>query len=392
MSDTGSEEPHRRVLAVEPVIRRVICARVPDAGSAEDLIQDTVARLLQARSELSDGALIGYAVASARNSVVSHQRRQRLRERLEPKVVEPDMPVDPEAALIADEEQQAIRDALQALDLNERRWLLAHDMDQIPIADLADQAGVTPGALAARLARARAKLRVEYFLALRRVHLPTIQCKPVLLALSAGDRRRQESLGAGRHLVSCTPCAAISRPLVSRQRGLAALWPFPALELARRAAQGIRARPARSAAGGAVAAGVVAAAVLVTGAGDRRPPPVCEPSVQVSGRAVSLSDGGALAAMANSAIEAPALIVEAVPANEGFWAGCGGSRLWVQLGGQNESPFSIRPGQRVTLQAVIEVNPPGFTVGVGLSVQEGAAELNRQGFHLRARYDQVRLI
>ncbi|HSH59813.1 MAG TPA: hypothetical protein VK988_09280, partial [Acidimicrobiales bacterium] len=61
---------------------------------------------------------------------------------------------------------------------------MAHEVDQIPTADLADQAGVTPGALAARLARARGKLRVEHVLTLRRVHLPTAQCKAVLLALS----------------------------------------------------------------------------------------------------------------------------------------------------------------------------------------------------------------
>ncbi|HSH59812.1 MAG TPA: sigma factor [Acidimicrobiales bacterium] len=89
MGEASNEERHRRVLEVEPVVRRVICARVLDPTFAEDLIQDTMLRLLQARSELSEGALVGYAVASARNSVVSHQRRQQRRERLEPKVVDP---------------------------------------------------------------------------------------------------------------------------------------------------------------------------------------------------------------------------------------------------------------------------------------------------------------
>jgi RNA polymerase sigma factor (sigma-70 family) len=392
MGDADSEERHRRVLEVEPVVRRVICARIADSTLAEDLIQDTMVRLLQARSDLSAGALVGYAVASARNSVVSHQRRQQRRERLEPKVVDADMPVDPEAAAIADQEQQAVRDALHALDVDERRWLLAHDVDQVPISDLAHQAGTAPGALAARLARARAKLRVEYLLTLRRIHLPTPRCKPVLLALSAGDRRRQESLGAGSHLVSCRPCAALSQPLVSRRRGLAALWPFPTLELVRRAVQRVRDHPVQSAAGGAMAAVAVAAAVLVAGGEDERPPPVCEASVQLDGRPVSLSDGRALAAMASSAVQAPALVVHAVPANEGFWAGCGSSRVWVQLEETSESPFSIQPGQRVALQGVIRLNPPNFTGTVGVSAQEGAAELDRQGFHLQVRQDQVRLI
>ncbi len=68
-----------------------------DWGLAEDLIQDTMARLVQAGPELSEGALVGYAVASARNSVISYHRRRQRRERLKPKVVDPDVPVDPEA-------------------------------------------------------------------------------------------------------------------------------------------------------------------------------------------------------------------------------------------------------------------------------------------------------
>lgn len=388
----GSEERHHRVLDVEPVVRRVTCARVSDPFLAEDLIQDTMVRLLQAAPELSEGALVGYAVASARNAVASHQRHQQRRERLEPKVVDPGMPMDPEAAAVAEEERQAIGQALGALDVDERRWLVAHEVEQVPTADLAEQAGSTPGALAARLTRARAKLRVEYLLALRRVHLPTPKCKPVLMALSAGDLRRQESLGAGSHLVSCRPCAALSHPLLSRRRGLAALWPFPGLELVRRAAQRIKSQPVQSAAGTAVAAGVVAAAVLVAGGEDRPPPPVCEPSVQVGGRAVSLADGTALAGMANTAVQAPALVVQAVPANEGFWAGCGMERLWVQLEGASESPFSVRPGQRLALRGVIQANPPGFATSVGLSPQEGAEDLDRQGFHLRSRYEDLRPI
>ena len=392
MGDGSSEERHGRALEVEPVVRRVICARVSDPFCAEDLVQDTMVRLLQAGPELSEGALVGYAVASARNSVVSHQHRQERRERLEPKVVEAAMPVDPEAAAVAEEERQAIRQALATLDIDERRWLLAHEVEEVTTADLAEHAGGTPGASAARLARARAKLRVEYLLALRRVHLPTPECKPVLLALSAADRRRQELLGAGSHLVSCRPCAALSHPLLARRRGLAALWPLPPVGLVRRALRGIKAHPAPSAAGAAATAGALAAVVLLAGGEDRPPPPLCEAKLQIGERAVPLSDGAALARLANSAVQAPALVVQAVPANEGFWAGCGADRLWVQLEGRSESPFSLRAGQRLTLRGLIQVNPPGFRAAVGLSPEEGAGELDRQGYHLRARYDEVRPI
>lgn len=237
MGDAGTEERHREVLEVEPVVRRVICARVSDPSVAEDLVQETMARLLEARSDLSQGALVGYAVTAARNSVVSFQRRRETRRRSEPALADPTVPADPEAAVVAEEEQQAVRVALEGLDVEERRWLLAHEVDEVPTADLAEEAGSTPGALAARMARSRAKLRVDYLLALRRARLPSPQCPPVLLALSAGDRRRQDALGAGGHLVQCSNCAAMSEPLMTRRRGLAALLPFALLGQLLRAAR-----------------------------------------------------------------------------------------------------------------------------------------------------------
>jgi serine/threonine-protein kinase RsbT len=40
----------------------------------------------------------------------------------------------------------------------------------------------------------------------------------VLLALSAGDRRRQRDLDAGGHLLACAWCARLSEPLLDRRR------------------------------------------------------------------------------------------------------------------------------------------------------------------------------
>jgi anti-sigma regulatory factor (Ser/Thr protein kinase) len=41
-------------------------------------------------------------------------------------------------------------------------------------------------------------------------------CRPVLLALSSGDRRRQREVDAGRHLLECELCARLSQPLLER--------------------------------------------------------------------------------------------------------------------------------------------------------------------------------
>lgn len=76
----------------------------------------------------------------------------------------------------------------------------------------------TPGAVAARLSRARASLRIEYLLATERVEPPSDRCRPVLRALSSGDRRRQRELDVDGHVLGC-PCCTRVRDLLFEHRG-----------------------------------------------------------------------------------------------------------------------------------------------------------------------------
>jgi anti-sigma regulatory factor (Ser/Thr protein kinase) len=71
----------------------------------------------------------------------------------------------------------------------------------------------TPGAVAARLSRARASLRVEYLLAAEGIDPPTDRCRPVLRALSSGDRRRQRELDVSGHVLECPTCARVKNEL-----------------------------------------------------------------------------------------------------------------------------------------------------------------------------------
>jgi len=57
---------------------------------------------------------------------------------------------------------------------------------------------------------------VEYLLALEQAEPPTDRCRPVLLALSSADRRRQREVEAARHLLECGLCARLSQPLLER--------------------------------------------------------------------------------------------------------------------------------------------------------------------------------
>ena len=73
-----------------------------------------------------------------------------------------------------------------------------------------------PGAVAARLNRARASLRVEYLLAAEGVEPPTDRCRPVLRALSSVTGGASE-LDANGHLLECTTCAQLADRLFERR-------------------------------------------------------------------------------------------------------------------------------------------------------------------------------
>jgi serine/threonine-protein kinase RsbT len=210
---------HAGIVDVVPVIRRVVAARVRDRHTVDDIVQETVARVMSVSERLEEGAVTPYAIVTARNLVSSWWERTDVARRNAHRVVDLDEPTRPDDALVQDEEAKAVADALAQLPAADRETIIAHEIDGQDTASLATERGSTPGAVAAQLNRARAKLRVEYLIALERLSdLPTERCRPVLLALSGGDRRRQREVDAGRHLLECSVCAALSVPLLERRR------------------------------------------------------------------------------------------------------------------------------------------------------------------------------
>jgi serine/threonine-protein kinase RsbT len=111
-----------------------------------------------------------------------------------------------------------VSEALTHLSERERAALLAHEVEGQDTRSLAEEMGSTAGAVAASLNRARARLRVEYLLAAEHLEPPTDRCRPVLLALSSADRRRQREVDAARHLLECEVCARLAGPLLGRGR------------------------------------------------------------------------------------------------------------------------------------------------------------------------------
>jgi serine/threonine-protein kinase RsbT len=215
----GDPTPEADLSEVErllPIVRRVIGARVANHDAAEDLVQETLLRILTASDRIEPGRWEPYAVATAKNVVATMWRDRDREARNRHRALDPSLPEAPEDRVVAEEESAAISAALLKLTDRERESLLAHEVAGEDTRSLAEGSGTSAGAVAAQLHRTRARLRVEYLLALEQESPPTDQCRPALLALSSGNRRRQADVDVGRHLLRCAFCARVSQPLLGR--------------------------------------------------------------------------------------------------------------------------------------------------------------------------------
>jgi RNA polymerase sigma factor (sigma-70 family) len=409
----ATDRRDQEITELESLLRRVVSARVGDPDTVDDLVQEALARVIAVRGRLDDEAVTPYAIVTARNLVISLARERERGRRHQPRLVDLSEPERPEDAALRREEAAAVEAALAELPDHEREAVVAHEIEGVDTATLAEARRSTAGAVGVQLARTRARLRLDYLLALRRVELPTRRCRPVLLALSMGDRRRQLALDAGGHLMQCPTCASLSRPLVERRRSIAVLLPLLALWwLWRRLQAWVRRRP--------VLASLTASAVAVTGlvlvpplvGRDQAPRPAPTTTTVPPGAGAPGGGGGGsgvrLVAPGRSLLPVPGREVlarhagqrvrgEHVPArgvyaDEGFWVGTSdGDQLWVQLIGRGESPFRVRPGQRASFTGRLVPSPPRFARRVGMVPEEGAALAGRQGHHIEVAYDDITL-
>jgi RNA polymerase sigma factor (sigma-70 family) len=203
---------------VTTMVRRVAGSRLSDPHLVEDVVQETLAKLMASRSSLDPSALGPYAIVTARNLVTTLWRRDDTSRRHAHRLVEPDAARSPEDDLLLREEVEAVASALARLSDREREGLLAHEVEGRGTAALAEEWDTSPGAVAAQLSRARAKLRVEYLLERHGGDPPTDRCRPVLMALSTGEGRRQRELDVGYHLLECDWCGRLSGPLLDRRQ------------------------------------------------------------------------------------------------------------------------------------------------------------------------------
>jgi RNA polymerase sigma factor (sigma-70 family) len=205
------------IVELVPMVRKIVASRVRDPHVVDDLVQETIARVMAARSRVQGDTLAPYAAVTARNLVASMARRNDRAKAKTHLLVDLVPPEPPGEELLREEESSMVARALARLPAGERDLLLAHEVQDQDTASLAAHRDSTPGAVAAQLARVRAKLRVEYLLVHEEREPPTDRCRPVLRAISAGDRRRQRELEAGLHLLECDCCAEVSSSLLDRR-------------------------------------------------------------------------------------------------------------------------------------------------------------------------------
>ena len=366
------------VAALAPVLHQGLATLVDEHLSLDDLVQEALTRTLGVRHRLAPDTVAAYALVVGRNEAISGQRRRALEQRHLPRLL--DLDPGPEGPELAEQaaEYAALRQALGRLPVPDQDLLLLRYA--VGVQERLD------GAATARLARARARLRVEYVLALRRVELPSPRCRQVLLALSSGQRRRQQEVGAANHLLACVVCAGLAPALMKRSRGLAAVaWVGVLLAVVR----GLLSRhPVSSAAGTATLLTLAGAAVVLSpgthhaaGAAAearpaRAPVAVAAPPLRLDvGHSVTVTGGH----------------VRAVPADEGFWLDLrSGQRVWVQLASYGESRQQVLPGETMTFAAVVRAVPAGFADRIGLTAAEGAARLRAAGVYLSVRPQDLR--
>lgn len=382
------------VLATEPVIRRVVAARVTSPADVDDFVQDCLERLLTVRWRLAPETLLPYGIVTARNLVTSHARVSARRAAAAPRLVEIGEVTQPEDAVLTGEARRAMTAALAQLSDQERDDILAYYDGGRPHGPGSRESG---GAIRVRMARTRAKLRLEYLLAFRQASLPSALCRRVLLAISAGDTRRQREVNAGQHLLDCATCAALSEPLDRRSLALTA-FTFPA-GLAAWALAKARAHPFQAASVTAGAAAVAATAVLGSGvfAGPAHHPraavtasapaaPRVIPRLIIGGQPVY--EGQSVRARIGQPAVASGVLVQDVITRNGFWIGSRRTRIWVELTGPLRA-IKIKPGAHVRFTGVVAGNGHSYAERVGVASRADATQLDHQGAHLEVRTTRI---
>jgi RNA polymerase sigma-70 factor (ECF subfamily) len=140
-----------------PRIEMICRARLHDQADVADAVQETFARAFRQLHRFRGGLLFGHWLSRiARNTAIDCTRKARLRE----------VPLDEAAAVGAagdapgaSVQRMAVRSMLASLSTRDARLLVGHHVEGRSVRELASQWGLTEGAMAVALQRARVRAR-----------------------------------------------------------------------------------------------------------------------------------------------------------------------------------------------------------------------------------------
>src|SRR4030095_2516367 len=108
-SPTSGEQS---IIELVPLVRKVVAARVRDPQLVDDLVQETLLRVMAARTRVEADTLAPYAAVTARNLVASLARSDQRARRVAHLLAEDDDSERPEDGVLRDEEKAAVQAAL----------------------------------------------------------------------------------------------------------------------------------------------------------------------------------------------------------------------------------------------------------------------------------------
>ena len=205
-----------------------------DAATAEDLVQETMARALEKAHTLkSPGALRPWLFRIAHNTTVDHYRRSReepsddLALEVERRWHDDDYTVDAAVVVTRTETAEEVRDALVRIPVAYRSVVVLHDAEGWTAREIAEVMELSLPATKQRLRRGRMMLVSamarghERRIATAAVPLRCWDARQHVSAYLDGELPRGTASAVERHLASCPTCPPLYASLVSVRDAMA---------------------------------------------------------------------------------------------------------------------------------------------------------------------------
>lgn len=160
---------NQSLIAARPLVLAVIHRTgIKDRATAEDIAQDAFIKAWQASESFQSKSKVSSWLCSiAKNTAIDHLRKHgrmvMMGDRAMPEKVDSSLHVNPEAAMIADETEQAMNDKVQTaiskLNNKHAQVITMYHLQDMSYEAIAKQLRIPKGSVMSRLFHARKKMR-----------------------------------------------------------------------------------------------------------------------------------------------------------------------------------------------------------------------------------------